>query len=213
MQWEGTISVNLPFSPVLSVEASGVAAVVDNGNGFTLQTLRPVGDSFGTDTFLLTDPKVPAVAAIRLEAGVGFGTLAPFDLLAPLGQPQLTKNILPLHGTLKLCLLSSACSYYMPIPLAAPSFGAAVGVGGLITIGPGATRISVEAAPWTLRDAVVRVETPSGSTLQLVTSGSAHGPHSFTGSTALTVGQLSLVTPMLITSNELDVLPARPSHG
>jgi hypothetical protein len=208
MQWEGTISVSLSSSPDLSVEASGEAVVIDNGNGFTLQTLRPVGDSFGTDTFLLTDPEVPTIAAIRLEAGVGFGTLAPFDPLAPLSQPQLTKNILPLYGTLKLCVLSSACSAYIPIPLASPSFGAAVGVGGLITLGPGGMRISVEAAPWTLRDATITVETPSGSSFQLATSGSAHGPHSFTGSTALTGGQLSLVTPMLITSNELDVAPA-----
>jgi len=208
MSWEGTISVSLSSSQVLSVEASGEAVVIDNGNGFTLQTLRPIGNSFGTDTVFLTDPEVPTIAAIRLEAGVGFGTLAPFDPLAPLSQPQLTKNSLPLYGTLKLCVLSSACSGYFPIPLASPSFGAAVGVGGLITIGPGEIRISVEAAAWTLRDAAVTVETPSGSAFQFVTSGSAHGPYSFTGSTALTGGQLSLVTPMLITSNQLDVAPA-----
>jgi hypothetical protein len=207
MQWEGTILVSLPSSTELSVDASGEAVVIDNGNDFTLQTLRPIGDSFGTDTFLLTDPEVPTIAAIRLEAGVGFGTLAPFDPLAPLSQPQLTKNILPLYGTLKLCVLSSACSAYVPIPLASPSFGAAVGAGGLITIGPGAIRISVEAAPWTVRNATVTVETPFGSTFQFVTSGSVHGPYSFTGSTALTGGQLSLVTPMLITSNELDLPP------
>ena len=207
MQWEGTISVSLSSSEDLSVEASGEAVVIDNGNGFTLQTLRPVGDSFGTDTVFLTDPEVPVIAAVRLEAGVGFGTLAPFDPLAPLSQSQLTKNILPLYGTLKLCVLSSACTSYIPIPLVSPSFGAAVGVGGLVTIGLGAIRISVEAAPWTLRDAAVTVETPSGSTFQFVTSGSAHGPYSFTGSTALMGGQLSLVTPMLITSNQLDVAP------
>jgi hypothetical protein len=205
MQWEGTISVNLLSSTELSVEASGEAVVIDNGNGFTLQTLRPVGSSFGTDTVFLTDPEVPTIAAIRLEAGLGFGTLAPFDPLAPPSQPQLTENTLPLHGTLKLCLLSSACSAYVPIPLASPSFGAAVGVGGLITLGPGGVRISLEAAPWTVRDATVTVETPSGGTFQFVTSGSVHGPYSFTGSTALTGGQLSLVTPMLIAFNELDL--------
>jgi hypothetical protein len=204
MSWEGTISVSLSSSHVLSVESSGEAVVIDNGNGFTLQTLRPVGDSFGTDTVFLTDPEVPTIVALRLEAGVGFGTLAPFDPLAPLSQSQLTKNTLPLYGTLKLCILSNACSAYVPIPLASLSFGAAVGVGGLVTIGPGGSRVSVEAAPWTLREAAVTVETPSGSTFQFVTSGSAHGPYSFTGSTALTGGQLSLVTPMLIESNQLD---------
>jgi hypothetical protein len=207
MDWEGTISMLFPSSPALSVEASGEAVVIDNGNGFTLQTLRPVGDSFGTDTVLLTDPEVPTIAAIRLEAGVGFGTLAPFDPLALLSQPQLTKNVLPLYGTLKLCILSTACSAYVPIPLASPSFEAAVGAGGLITVGPGSIRISVEAAPWTVRDATVTVETPSGSTFQFVTSGSVHGPYSFTGSTALIGGQLSLVTPMLIMSDQLDVDP------
>ena len=208
MSWEGTISVSLSASQVLSVEASGEAVVIDNGNGFTLQTLRAVGNSFGTDTVFITDPEVPTIAAIRLEAGAGFGTLAPFDPLAPLSQSQLTKNILPLYGTLKLCILSSSCTSYIPIPLASPSFGAAVGVGGLITIGPGGIRISLEAAPWTLRDATVTVTTLSGRIFEFVTSGSVHGPYSFTGSTALTGGQLSLVTPMLITSNQLDVAPA-----
>jgi len=207
MRWEGTISMDLSSSRAVSVEASGGAVVIDDGNGFTLQTLRPVGDSFGTDTVLLTDPEVPTIAAIRLEAGVGFGTLARFDPLAPLSQPQLTKNILPLYGMLKLCVLSSACSAYVPIPLASPSFGSAVGVGGLVTIGPGAIRISVQASPWTVRDATVTVETPSGSTFQFATSGSIHGPYSFTGSTALAGGQLSLVSPMLITSDQFDVAP------
>jgi len=211
MSWEGTISVSLSASQVLSVEASGEAVVIDAGNGFTLQTLRPVGDSFGTDTVFLTDPEVPTIAALRLEAGVGFGTLAPFDPLAPLSQSQLTKNTLPLYGTLKLCILSNACSDYVPIPLASLSLGAAVGVGGLITNGLGGIRVSLEAAPWTLREAAVTVETPSGSTFQFVTSGSAHGPYSFTGSTALTGGQLSLVTPMLIASNQLDV--SQPAYA
>ena len=71
----------------------------------------------------------------------------------------------------------------------------------------GEIRISVEAAPWTVRDATLSVQTPSGSSFQLVTSGSVHGPYSFTGSTALAGGQLSLVTPVLTTSNGLD-LPA-----
>ena len=208
MQWEGTISVSLSSSQALSVEASGEAVVIDNGNGFTLQTLRPVGSSSGADTVFLTDPEACTIPAIRLDAGVGSGTLAPFDPLAPLSQPQLTKNTLPLRGTLKLCVLSTACTSYIPIPLASRSFGAAVGVGGLITIGPGAIRISLEAAPWTLRDATVSVTTLHGSIFEFAASGSVHGPYSFTGSTALTGGQLSLVTPMLITSNQLDVAPA-----
>jgi len=209
MQWEGTISVSLPSSQNLSVDASGEAVVVDNGNGFTLQTLRPVGNSFGTDTFLLTDPEVAPMAAIRLEAGVGFGTLAPFDPLAALSQPQLAQNILPVFGSLKLCVLSSACTSYIPIPLASPSFGAGVGAGGLVTYGLGGEiRVSLEAAPWTVRDATVTVVTPSEGSFQFATSGSAHGPHSFTGSTALTGGQLSLVTPILITSSQFDAPPA-----
>ncbi len=74
-------------------------------------------------------------------------------------------------------------------------------------MGPGEVRISVEAAPWTVRGTTVIVETPSGSTLRFVTSGSVHGPYSFTGSTALTGGRLSLVAPMLITSDELELPP------
>ena len=77
-----------------------------------------------------------------------------------------------------------------------------VGVGGLVSfLGSTGARISVEGAPWTLRSTTVTLRTPSGASYQLLTSGSAHGPLSFTGSTAATGAEISLVTPIRITSN------------
>jgi hypothetical protein len=203
MAWDGTVSILSPLVPrELEAPLHGVATVLDNGNGATLQTLRPLGTALGTDVYLVTDPEAGSLAAIRLEASVGIGTLAPFDPPAALSERQLVQNALAIRGVLRLCFLSATCPGSIPSPLGSAAGAAGVGVGGFVTaIGPGSARISVEGAPWTLRTTTVALQTASGATYQIPTSGSAHGPLSFTGSTAVTGGQLSLVTPIRITSN------------
>ncbi len=77
-----------------------------------------------------------------------------------------------------------------------------MGVGGIITVGgSGPLRLSLEAAPWTIRTATVPVTTNGGGTVAVAAAGWLHGPASFTTSTAVSGGALSLVTPLRITSN------------
>jgi hypothetical protein len=52
-----------------------------------------------------------------------------------------------------------------------------------------------------VRTATLAVETPAGGSFAAFTSGIAHGPASFTGSTALTGGELELVTPIRVVAS------------
>jgi hypothetical protein len=78
-----------------------------------------------------------------------------------------------------------------------------LGVGGILTVngyGSG-TQISAEAAPWTVRTASLTVVTQNASPVTLTAQGWLHGAGSFTSSTALPGGALSLVTPLRIISD------------
>lgn len=81
-----------------------------------------------------------------------------------------------------------------------------VGIGGLITIGGDSPiRISVEAAPWTVKTATAVDQTNNQTgtmAFQNVTAmGFAHGPASGTTSTAQPSGVLQIVTPSQIRTN------------
>ena len=115
----------------------------------------------------------------------------------------------------KICLLSTACSQYLNMPFTRPTTVngvpgtgiTAVGVGGLITAGGyGGIRISLEAAPWTIKTTSVvdQITTPTGGSRVFTTQtykGWAHAPASTTSSTAQPSGVVQLVTPGHITSN------------
>jgi hypothetical protein len=83
----------------------------------------------------------------------------------------------------------------------------AVGVGGLLTAGGyGGIRISLQAAPWTVKTATVLDQiTPTGGPPRVietwVAKGWAHAPVSTTTSTAQPSGMLQLVTPSQVTTN------------
>jgi hypothetical protein len=81
-----------------------------------------------------------------------------------------------------------------------------VGVGGLLFVGNGVVRISIEAAPWTVKTATVLDEiTTTGkanqTTVPVTLKGFAHGPISLTTSTANPSGVVQLVTPAQVTTN------------
>jgi len=81
-----------------------------------------------------------------------------------------------------------------------------VGVGGLVTIGgDSAIRISVEAAPWTIKTATAIDQTSdntgSAAFHPVTAMGFAHGPASGTTSTAQPSGVLQIVTPSQIRTN------------
>jgi len=126
----------------------------------------------------------------------------------------LTQNILPVYGMAKICLLSTACTLFIDMPYTAPTTVngvpgtgiKGVGVGGLITAGGyGAIRISLQAAPWTIKTATVldQITTTGGSRIFVpqILKGWAHAPASTTSSTAQPSGVVQLVTPAQVVSN------------
>jgi hypothetical protein len=81
-----------------------------------------------------------------------------------------------------------------------------VGIGGLITVGgESAIRISLEAAPWTVKTATAIDQTDdntgAGAFHNVTRMGFAHGPSSGTTSTAQPSGVLQIVTPNQVRTN------------
>lgn len=80
-----------------------------------------------------------------------------------------------------------------------------VGVGGLVTAGGSGIRISLDAAPWTVRTAQAIDQTSANTgtaAFHAVTRmGFAHGPASVTSSTAQPGGVVQLVTPSQVRTN------------
>jgi hypothetical protein len=203
LAWEGTLSLALFGSSPLSVAVSGVGVAADTGNGVTLGTLRPLGTAGGTVTHLVTDPEAAAsgLFAVQLQVDeIGFGTLAPFNPPAPEAQLQLGQAELGVRGLLRFCFLTSRCDTGLAIPLSSNRAATGLGVGGTMTGTFASAALSIEAAPWTVRSAAVTYPTEQGATVTAVTEGSLHGAYSFTGSTAITGGELSLVTPLRLQS-------------
>lgn len=210
MEWQGTLSLELigiPISETLSVEGAGIAAV--NPGDLSLQWIRFGGGISGTTTFIVTDPDVAGggIAGIQATPQLGSGTIR-VAASPTLFEPLLSERLLPLRGTVRLCLLSTSCTLFLPLDLTAGSGTRGIGIGGLVTAGGyGQVRISVQAAPWTMGTASFPVFTTEGSLVTLLSFGDAHGPFSFTGSTLFATpsghgGALQLVTPIRVSSNE-----------
>ena len=118
-------------------------------------------------------------------------------------------------GTVKICILSTACTQFFPMVLTQPTTVngvpgtdiKGVGVGGLITAGGyGGIQVSLQAAPWTIKTATVLDQiTPTGGPPRIMTTwvakGWAHAPVSTTTSTAQPSGMVQLVTPNQVETN------------
>jgi hypothetical protein len=103
------------------------------------------------------------------------------------------------EGDLRACLLAPSCNQSFGIDLLRTSPSAGVGVGGTVTAYPqGTAMLSLRGAPWTLRTTALAFSTNAGGSFLTLAAGHVHGPASFTGSTALTGGELQLVTPVRI---------------
>lgn len=210
--WEGTLAVEVLGFPPLAVVGGGVATLDGPGGGTALQTLRIAasrGGVAGSVMFPVTDPVVQAngIASLRASVSLASGSIAPIS--GSLTTAPLTRGELPVRGLVKICLLSTLCTNYMPLLLTQPTASGpgagvkGVGVGGLVTVGDSEPlRFSIEGAPWTLRTATVSVATPGGSSVPVFTSGFVHGAASLTGSTGAPGGTLQLVTPIRIRSNQ-----------
>jgi membrane protease YdiL (CAAX protease family) len=207
MQWEGTLELDfLGFDrPPMEIRGVGVANVNGSAGSVHLSRLRFAGGLGGTAEMPLSDPEMPTLVSLRASATLGTGTLLPFAPSAPPSQPQLTQPTLPVRGALRICMFFPGCGMSLPLPLTASAGQNGLGVGGFLTANGfskgGGTRFSLEGSPWTIRTAGIPVTTSEGETVTLVIRGWKHGPFSFTSSTALTGGSLSLVTPMRVKSS------------
>jgi hypothetical protein len=197
--WDGTLSLDYFSSdPLLRHwELSGRHAAVAEGPLPALGALHLAGGISDAATLLVTDPDalVGGVAAVRLSATLGIGTLSPLPPL-PFGQ-LLEARQLPVFGSLRLCLVTPDCIDDLSLVSFFQGQTRALGVGGTLAGSlPGGTRLSVQAAPWTLGTATAAVDTGAGGTATAFAFGFVHGPASGSGSSGASGGELQLVTPM-----------------
>ncbi len=220
LNFEGTFSTAIGTElPVLDNTLGGVATVNNSAGAIPshLNTLRIAGSRGGGATsamIAITDPAVAAngIASIRINSELGTGTFAPISGGAA-STTVLTKRQLPVRGLSKVCLLSTQCTNFLPLQLTqhiATSAVKGVGIGGLITIGGGTNpiRISIEAAPWTIKvgTKIDQITTPMtiGGVKKFVNitgMGFAHDPSSATTNTAQPSGVVQLISPMQIVTN------------
>jgi hypothetical protein len=219
LNWKGTMVLQLGELPSLGSTGGGVATV-NNSAGVipahlqTLQLKGSRGGVAGTAMVPITDPTQSAngIASVRVKATMQTGTFAPISGGAA-STTVLTKNILPVNGLAKVCLLSTQCTNFLPLQLTqhtAMSVQKGLGIGGLLTIGGGTNpiRISIEAAPWTIKtgtsvDQITTPMTPSGvkKFINVTAMGFAHDPSSATSNTAQPSGVVQLITPMQVVTN------------
>jgi hypothetical protein len=219
LNWQGTMILQLGELPPLGSTGGGVATV-NNSAGVipahlqTLQLKASRGGIAGTEMVPITDPTQSAngIASVRVKATMQTGTFAPISGGAA-STTVLTKNVLPVNGLAKVCLLSTQCTNFLPLVLTqhtAMSVQKGVGIGGLLTIGGGTNpiRISIEAAPWTIKtgtsvDQITTPMTPGGvkKFVNITAMGFAHDPSSATSNTAQPSGVVQLITPMQVVTN------------
>jgi hypothetical protein len=217
LNWQGTNIVDIGPFPLLNITGGGVATVNGSTGGIPahLDALRVSagrGGVTGTATTLVTDPETAGNSIVRVivQAQGGTGTIGGISGAVISTAPALTQNQLPVKGLAKICLVSTICTDFVglafteptSLPPGPPIKG--VGVGGLITAGgQGAIRLSIEAAPWTVKTATVTDHADAlGGIFRTETAmGFAHGPASATSSTAQPGGVVQLVTPSQIRTN------------
>jgi hypothetical protein len=220
LNFKGTVSTALGTDlPVINNTLGGVATVNNSGGVIpahlqTLQLKASRMDGQTTAMVPITDPIVSAngIASVRINSQLGTGTFAPISGGAA-STTVLTKNVLPVRGLSKVCLLSTQCTNFLPLQLTqhtAMSAAKGLGIGGLLTIGGGTNpiRISIEAAPWTIKtgtsvDQITTPMTPGGvkKFVNVTAMGFAHDPSSGTTNTAQPSGVVQLITPMQVVTN------------
>jgi hypothetical protein len=205
MAWQGTLSFEFVSGIADAAVSGGGSAGVARSSGTGLRSLTIWGGITGAVRAPVTDPDVAAtLRSVMATVTLGGGTLSPFQPLAPFGDPQLHRGVLPVRGLLRLCFLLDDCSIGPVLRLTRNEGNTGLGAGGLLTIGVGGTgwNVSVEAAPWTVGTATLPLRTEGGATVAVQRAGFVHGPLSFTGSTAREGGVLQLVTPIAVTSQD-----------
>ncbi len=217
LNWSGTSTTQLGDFPATQIFGGGVATINGSVGLGHLDTLRIAGSRGGvstaTLTLLVTDPDTigNSVAAIIFnDVGGGTGTFAPISGAVQSTAPALLDNQLPVPGVVRICLVSTSCNDFLQLVLTEQTTNGAtigVGVGGLLTVGGDSPiKISLQAAPWTIKTAIAldQITTTGAVNTEIVTkklSGFAHDPASGTTSTAQPSGVVQLVTPNQLETN------------
>jgi len=199
------ISFALPgFGERVTAVGQGVASLAPD---VPLTTLALDGLVVGSTVVPVTDPLVSnsGLVALRLAASFRTAELRIDPIAPPFSEPALSPGAPVLRGEVRFCLLVPDCSLGLGLPLSAGSGSQGVGVGGIVTIGSRSVRLSLLAAPFTLGTASLMGESAGGVGFTWLSSGSLHGPLSFTSTAGLTLsgvgGRLTLVAPLRIVSS------------
>jgi len=211
--WSGTLLLELGTLPSIPSTGGGVATINDSGGLGHLGKIRLKASRGGienTGIFVpVTDAAAAPIVGILITAQLGTGTLGPVS--GGVQSVPLSNNRLPVAGLAKVCLFSTLCGTALPLLLTQHTGATGtkgVGIGGILTIGgTSPIRISIEAAPWTLKTktSIDQITTPVGGTKKIYVNrqakGFAHGPSSNTSSTALPSGVVQFITPMQVVTN------------
>ena len=215
LHYNGTLNLELGTLPSIPAAGRGVATVNNSGALGHLGDMRLKNSRGGLGNkgvFVpVTDAAAAPIVGILITATLGTGTLGPISGNANSSVNPLSKQVLPIRGLAKVCLFSTSCGTALPLLLtqhtgATGTKGA--GIGGILTIGgTSPIRISIEAAPWTLKTktSIDQITTPVGGTVKKYVNrtekGFAHGPSTNTTSTALPSGVVQAITPMQVVTN------------
>ena len=203
LPFSGTLDVHLalgPFSPLppLSAPGSPVADVSLAGANH-LSSLVLGADAFG-----------PVNGSLPVTSSRTINSMIFTDVANAAGTLSISggglAGTLGLSGTMKVCLVFAACAYAnITIPLAS-----GFGVGGTQVV-PGAVRLTMQHAPWTIGQPAMTIHTPNSNVTTLAFPvGFAHGPASLTSSTAAGGGELQLVTVTKVYSSLTGAFPELP---
>jgi hypothetical protein len=203
----------------VSATGSGVAIVNGGVVGGPLQTLELTAPFAEIDATALGSSQM-GLESVRFKDVRLFRTMAPFagpggspGVFAPIAtaamdtMSELTRNTLPVGGSVTLCK-SFGCGDPIVVPLSQSNAMEAVGVGvggtfmeSYSTFPP--VFLTVEGQPWTIHKAMVSYDTftPSGTgTGMLTETGFAHGPAMSPASTAVPGGVVQLVSGVQVTA-------------
>ena len=213
LNWEGTNTLLLgDFPSSHTINGGGVATINSSGGLGHVNTLRlkaSRGNVAGNFIQLVTDPdtvgnNIAAIEYISIIATTG--TFAPISGALQNTALVLTSNKMGIAGTVRLCLFTTDCVDPLDIPLQTVNGNVGVGIGGQITVDDGSIKISIQAAPWTIKTVTLSDQiTTTGQANRLIVDvtlrGFAHGPLSSTSTTGTINGVIQLVTPSQVSTN------------
>jgi len=218
LHYHGTLLLELGTLPSIPAIGKGVATVNASGSLGHLDNIRLKGTRMGignANVFVpVTDAAAAPIVGILITANLGTGTLGPISGNVLSTVPALTSGTLPIAGLARVCLFDTACGTALSLLLTQHTGATGtkgVGIGGIVTIGgTSPIRISIEAAPWTLKTktSIDQITTPVGGGkgaikkyVNRTEQGFAHGPLSNTTSTATPSGVVQAITPMQVVTN------------